>query len=213
MFIANFTPDVIEWMHVGVTGYLKPDDIEEFDDKRGRHILNKWGARGLLRMDFRDGDKEDEKRVEAMRTYTRFWGRHIEIFNQHNNSLENENKPYVHPSLQTEEKAKEFGIKLVGPWKLSQPTAGADAKELEAVKAQVSELKGMVTQLSEITKDAIQQRDNALIGQFNNLDATEFKEWTAISLAEIRQWPEGVQALVRSKWEATQGSETYPLTA
>jgi len=211
MYIANFTPDVIKWQHVGVNGKLEPDDITEFDDARGKHILNKWGQRGLIRISYEDKGNEDEKRAEAMDVYNRFWIRQISIFNQHNESLKNENKPYVHPQRQLEDKAKEFKIDLVGPWKVVQPPEGADPKEIAAMKDEMSELRAMMTELMDVTKDATKQRDGAYIEQFADLSTTDFRTWIESNLAKIRKWPNGVQALIKARWDSTQSGEMYPL--
>ena len=74
-------------------------------------------------------------------------------------------------------------------------------------------LKDMVEQLLNVTKDVTGQRDNALIEQFQGLDQIDFREWMDHNMAKVRTWPEAVQALVRAKWEITQGTEVYPLTA
>lgn len=213
MYIANFTPDTIEWMHGGKTGQLEEGDILEFEDASGKHILNKWGARGLLRVGYEDKGNEAELREKGMKIYNRFWQRHISVFNQHNESLKNENKPYVHPDPKTEEKAAELGVELVGPWKMITPAAGVDVKKLETMEGEMAELKKMVSDLANVTKEATQQRDNALIEQFSGLDDLDFRAWMDMSLAKIRKWPEGIRALVRVKWDTTQSGEVYPLEA
>ena len=82
MIIANFTPDTIQWMHVGQVGKLKPDDVGEFPDNRAKHILNRWGPRGLLQIGL--NDNREAKRVEAMEIYKQFWFNQISNFNQMN---------------------------------------------------------------------------------------------------------------------------------
>lgn len=215
MHVANFTPDKIKWMHVGITGTLKPGDITEFDDARGKHILNKWGQRGLLRVTFEDRDNEDEKRVEAMEIYNEFWVKQITNFNQHNESLKNENKPYVYPTKELRGKAEDLKIQLVGPWEVKTEPAGVDQKELDSLKEQIaklSKLEDMVGQLMNQTGELTRQRDDALISQFQGLDGDDFGLFVLDNMMKIRTWPEHIQILVQSKWEDTQ-KEPYPITS
>jgi hypothetical protein len=62
-------------------------------------------------------------------------------------------------------------------------------------------------------KQANTERDSAYIEQFKSLNPAEFKEWLEGNLSKVRSWPEGVQALVRGKWDSTQGGEMYPLVS
>lgn len=213
MYIANFTPDPVEWQHVGVVGTLEPDDITEFDDARAKHILNKWGARGLLKVDYEDKGREDELREQAMKMWRRFWERQVTNFNQHNEVLKNENKAYIRPPRHIEEKARELNIELVGPWKIEKVQPGADPKEFESMKSELSELKSMVSDMASMMKSVAQQRDDAIIDQFKDLDSANFREWVEDNLAKIRTYPGPIQTLIESRWSSTQGGELYPLTA
>lgn len=214
MFVANFTPDAVEWMHVGQTGTLEPGDVIEFDDARGKHILNKWGARGLLRMTYEDKDMEDEKRVEAMKIYTKFWENQIGYFNRQNMARKNEQKPYLPPSKDLEEKAAELKIELETPW---AATRQSDPKEVEELKGEVEALKGMLQDLLQGVQAKPEAKEpnveSIYIEQFNHLEAGAFKLWVEANLSNIRHWPESVQTLIEVKWDQTQGGEPYPLEA
>ena len=110
MYIANFTPDMINWTHAGQNGLLKPGDIVEFNDARGKHILNKWGQRGLIRMSYGDEGNEDELRKQAMEIYTEFWKHQVSYFNRQNLQRENEDKALIEPSKELIKKAEEKGV-------------------------------------------------------------------------------------------------------
>lgn len=131
--IANFTPDEIRWKHVGQSGVLKPNDITEFDTPRANHILNKWGRRGLVVM--RYGEEEEDKRKEAMDIYLSFWKRQIINFNRFNETRKNENRDYVFPDPLLEKKAKDLGIKVIGPWQLEIPVGDAQVAQLKQENA------------------------------------------------------------------------------
>ena len=61
MIVGNFTPDPIEWMHIGITGVVNPNEIVEMDNARAKHVLNKFARRGLVQMQYGD-DAETKKR-------------------------------------------------------------------------------------------------------------------------------------------------------
>lgn len=213
MHIANFTPDTIKWLHVGITGKLEPDDITEFEDARGKHILNKWGARGLLRITYDDRDREDEMREKAMEIYRSFWSRQISNFNQHNESLKNQDRAYVYPTKMLSKKAEDFGIDLIQPWKLKPPVSETDKKEMDELKDRLGKMEEMMSKMVDTLGDVTKQRDDALVSQFTLLNQEEFKPWLEANLATVRTWPKNVQTLVQVKWIDLYGSEVYPLTA
>lgn len=146
MFIANYTPDDIDWMHIGVPGTIKTGEMPEFDDKRGNHILTKWGARGLIRMRF--GDNVEEAKKRAMKQYRKFWEWQIQTFNQDNELRKAENRPYVRPTEELEEHAEKLGIDLIAPWTMKKNTAGSAALERNIeLETQVATLSKQVESL------------------------------------------------------------------
>lgn len=151
MILANFTPDTINWRHGGQMGTLKPGDVTEFENARANHIVNKFGPRGIIKMQY--GDDEDPKRKQAMKIYTEFWQRQVTISNRDNETRKNENKPYVFPSEQVVAKATELGIEVIGPWKINPP---ATDKRITEVQEENMQLKGqvstMASQISNLTE-------------------------------------------------------------
>jgi len=151
MIIANFTPDRITWMHVGICGDLEPGDIKEFDEARGNHILNKYGPKGLLRLEY--GDDKEDKRDQAMRLWRSFWERQITVFNQANDARRNENRPYSPPSKDLVEHAERLGIELIQPWAVKKSGPGAEEieeirKDNQALRDQVAALAALVEKLA-----------------------------------------------------------------
>jgi hypothetical protein len=119
MAIGNFTPDEIRWEHQGLSGIIKPDEVIT-DKGRGweNHVLNRWGARGLVRLDY--GADETKARKASLEQYEKFWEYQISNFNELNAQLKNEGKMYVRPTKQLKEHAERFGIELIGPWTLKR---------------------------------------------------------------------------------------------
>lgn len=150
MIICNFTPDTIQWMHNGIGGKLKPGDIQDFPDPRGRHILNAFTRRGILQLQY--GDDPDKIREKAMKIYKEFWERQVTIFNQDNERRKNTNKEYVEPTQELKEHAEKFGLELVGPWtikKLDNDMMRNVIIENEGLKVQIARLMEQVGKLAE----------------------------------------------------------------
>lgn len=146
MAIANFTPDPVNWMHIGITGTLEPDSIQEFDPARENHILNNLGKRGIVAMKY--GDDEEEKRKEAMATYKEFWLRQIQNFNRDNEIRRNENRAFVEPQPDLEKHAKEFGIELIGPWRVAPTDTKDTNSKIKFLQAETDEMRQGMSVLS-----------------------------------------------------------------
>ena len=160
MIIGNFTPDKIEWMHVGANGTIpayNPDNpkkpyIVNFDDSRANHILNKFAIRGLVVMNF--GDDEEAKKKESLKLWRIFWERQIENQNQHNEQQKEAGNRYSRPTDELDEHAKLLGIELLRPWTVAaKSTKEVDElkgenlalrKSLESMQAQMSQLMQMM---------------------------------------------------------------------
>lgn len=149
MIVANFTPEPIEWMHMGANGTLVPGKVEPFPDNRGRHILNKFGPRGLVELEF--GDDVPKRQQDALKIYKAFWMRQVTIFNQDNERRKNTNREYVTPTKQLLQHAEELGIQLEGPWSIKQ-TGSAETKTL---RDENLELRGQVGILMEQMKGLV----------------------------------------------------------
>ena len=218
MIIANFTPDTIEWVHIGVNGKLGPNENMEVGQGRGNHILNKWGDRGLLQLQYGDEEKIEEKRKVAMKMYTRFWTYSIVVFNQHNESLKNQDKPYVMPAEQLSKHAKELGIELIGPWKLRIPV---NSEEINTLKSENSDLKKILTKLSEqvsnLSKEMKDSKDPSILERetyakkYKNKGKVQFKVYIEHNALDISTWPPERQDEARIKWGSFNFEEPFPV--
>jgi hypothetical protein len=149
MIIANFTPEEVEWKHQGISGIIKPGEVKEFDNARANHILNKWGQRGLLRLQYGDENKIPEKKAAALKQYKEFWLHQIVVFNRQNEMRKNGNRAFIFPPNGLEKKAEEFGVELIGPWKITPP---ADDKKLKSLEEDNRELRATLQQMQEQMK-------------------------------------------------------------
>jgi len=160
MIVANFTPDPINWMHMGVNGTIpgckkgSTDHIVEMSDARARHILNAFAKIGLVQMRF--GDDPEVKEKESMAQYRRFWEHQIEVFNQNNEQQKEQGNRYSKPTELLETKAEIFGLELKRPWMVPVK----DDALMKALKEENAELKAankeqgkQVAQILEMLKD------------------------------------------------------------
>ena len=218
MILVNFTPDTIPWIHVGVTGKIKPDEKIEVDDGRGRHILNRWGDRGLLVLQFGDEDKLAEKKADAMSLYTRFWTRQIVVFNQHNETLKNESKPYIMPPKELEFHAAKLGIELIGPWKVRKQVNDVEIKQLKdenaelrtSIKSLADMVKGLIKEVRIDKEPDVIERDT-FTRKYKNKGKVAFKVWVQSNVLDIAVWPPERQDEVKVKWDSHGFDEEYPV--
>lgn len=229
MIIANFTPDPILWMHGGIDGTLKPGDIMDCPDARGKHILNKFDRRGILVLKF--GDDPQKRAEDAMRIWKSFWEKQITIFNQDNERRKNTNKEYVDPTPELREHAEKLGLNLVGPWTI-KVTEDVELRRLKAENAELtSKIDRLTTQMSQIV-EAMQARevpqelrtasekieiakrgvesqekpavsDSKLVSEFSTLKTEKFGEWVMTNLDRLqsKDFPPAVLTMVKEKWE------------
>jgi hypothetical protein len=155
MIIANFTPDDISWLHEGIAGILKSGQIKEFNDNRGKHILNKMDRKGLLQLNY--GDDVEKMKEQAVKIWRLFWTRQITTYNQDNERRKNTQREFTYPPPELEEHAQKLGIELVGPWSV-KPTESEELKNLRTqnfeLGTQVATLSQQVTALMEFVKKA-----------------------------------------------------------
>lgn len=157
MAVGNFTPEEVRWEHQGKAGRIQPGEIVT-NRSRGweNHVLNRWGRRGLVQLDF--GADETEARATSLELYRSFWERQVGEFNELNAQLKNEGKMYIRPSAELKAHAEELGVELIGPWTLKRTTdetsihsipqaPDAAAPRVDALEQRVE---GMETQLSSI---------------------------------------------------------------
>ena len=217
--IANFTPDPIEWWHVGVNGVIQPGEIvENMDEGRARHILNKFGNIGLIQLNFKD-DIEEKKKA-AMRQWRAFWERMIESHNQSNEDAKEKGNRYTKPTHDLEEKAKLFGLELLRPWRVERK----DNEEIATLKSENQSLKQSLNSMQEqmtkmfemlsskqtnsgptsITIDA-EKALNTIIemnqNRYKRLSETNMKTWVAKNLKDIADMPEANKNEIKAKYD------------
>jgi len=235
MIIANFTPEEVPWSHIGVQGILLPGEIVEMADARGNHILNKVSRRGILRIEY--GTDQEQYKKEALKIYKNFWMLQISNFNQLNESRKNENKPFVHPTQQLAEHAKELRVKLVAPYEVLQAAADGRVSNLESenkdLKEAMGEMKQQIRDLTSLLKSGsmslpkdtedIEEADDAGSAGNAGEDVTEkrkpkfawlnkgnFAGWLTRNTGDIVQYPEEDKEELRTQWDKHFPGKTMP---
>ena len=157
MIIGNFTPDDIEWMHIGINGVVKSGATEEMDDARARHILNKVARRGLVQMQF--GDDIETKKKASLEQWTNFWEHQITQFNQHNEDQKEKGNRYARPTDELKAHAKVLGLELLQPWRIEakdSPQMAVLQSENVQLKLQLDEQSKQIQQILEMVKAKVE---------------------------------------------------------
>lgn len=215
MIVANFTQDTIEWQHIGVVGEIKAGEIKEYDDNRGRHILNKYGLRGLLQLQYGDSTEEiiEEKKEIAQRIWRAFWLKQVSYHNQNNEALKNAGGAYIAPTDELAEHAKVLGVDIIGPW--SAARAEKD-KEVETLRKETAELKAMLNNLmvGKVTGEAVKAAENAneeTRKRFKNMNKEQLKPFVDENAADILSWPMMIVLELKEKYIRFYGDDSWPL--
>ena len=217
--IANFTPDSIEWWHVGVNGIIQPGEIvENMDEGRARHILNKFGNIGLIQLNFKD-DIEEKKKA-AMRQWRAFWERMIESHNQANEDAKEKGNRYTKPTPDLEEKARLFGLELLRPWRVERK----ENEEINTLKAENQSLKqslnSMQDQMTKMFEMLSARMDppvptninvdaekalSAVIemnqNRYKRLSESNLKAWVIKYAKDIAEMPEANRNEIKAKYD------------
>jgi len=211
MLVGNFTPDDIQWEHVGQVGVVKAGTVEDLYESRANFVLTKFGPRGLLRVNWNDRDDMEKYGSKAMEIYTHFWEMQISTFNQQNEQRHNENKAYVYPTGQLQQKAAELGIELIAPWKVNAKTDSKEIRELKeenaALKDDLKELRagfqemiGLMKELKTKPTTPVVVDTEASLKQFRNLGKDRYENWIENHLEEVPLFPESVYQMAKEKW-------------
>lgn len=154
MIIGNFTPDPIDWMHIGINGTVEPGETVEMSDSRAKHVLNKFARRGLVQM--RYGDDTLEKKNESMAQWTNFWEHQVVTFNQHNEDQKEKGNRYAKPTETLMAHAKTLGLELLQPFKIKSKDESAELKAMReenaSLRSTVEAQTGQINQILEMIK-------------------------------------------------------------
>ena len=148
-----------------------------------------------------------------MRVWKDFWTHQIIVFNQHNETLKNENKAYIKPPKHILDHAKVLGMELVGPWAVKKQSPNTD--EIEAIKEENSKLRSDLNDLVQLVKNLVDQEDTSteksqkqiepdwtqVENSFAYLSKKQLKPWVEEYKHLILSWPEDLQMRIIDKYK------------
>lgn len=210
MIVANFTPDIVEWQHVGITGTLLPNDVVDLPEGRANHILNKFGRRGVIVMNF--GDKEEESREKAMGLWRDFWEYQITQFNQHNENQKEKGNRYERPTKEILDHAEILGLELLSPWVVKKSAgdtgSGGNNTEVEAMKQQMGVLSSTVSTLTDLVQSLVSRHDEF---DFTTLPAKDFRKYIIENKDSIKAMPDIDKAKMLRHWAEIEPDKAFPI--
>lgn len=214
MIIGNFTPDPIEWMHIGISGTIGPGETVEFGESRAKHVLNKFARRGLVQMQF--NDELDSKKQESMKQWTNFWEQQIIQFNQHNEDQKEKGNRYARPTEDLKAHAVLLGLELLQPWRIEakdSPELKRLQEENIALRTTVDAQTGQIAEIlemlkkgqpvpEEVTEEPVADLVTANRKKYASLSATTMSGWVKNNWEEIQEMPEENRFEIQTKYQA-----------
>lgn len=223
MIVGNFTPDPVEWTHIGISGTIKPGETVDMDDSRARFILNKLARRGLVQMQY--GDEPEVKKAESMRQWTNFWEHQVVTFNQHNEDQKEKGNRYAKPPEDLVAHAKVLGLELLQPFRIKSKEDSAQLTALReenaSLKATVDNQTNQINQILEMIKAGKvmpipeppetpppAQGEGAPFDvvvanrkKYNSLSANTMSGWIKNNWEEFQEMPEENRFEIKTRYE------------
>ena len=158
--LYNPTNEFMRMTFAGRSFPMVPDAKVKVSDSCGKHLLNQYTARGLCSLDFGDQDNIGKIRDEGRARNRAFKIRCIDDHNQKNVERKGSGLPYLHPTKQLLQYAKELEVGLLEPYRIDDASA-AIKKENEDLKSRLDRLEGLLIKL--VGKESVSEeeiRDN-----------------------------------------------------
>jgi hypothetical protein len=202
------------------------------DVPRGRHVLNTLGPRGLMTLEYGDeGDGEMKKAAIGRERNMAFKRKQVLDFNQINEGRFQSKLPYLKPTAQMNQYAKELGIGLREPYNVED----AAKKEMAVLLADKEKLQAEVKE-KDRALDVLQQQVATLTDQFkqflqlagakqevkggngadeeldgikvsySKLNKRRFIVWVAKNWNLIQTYPEEIRKDIAAKHESLYGA-------
>jgi len=235
--LYNPTDEIIETMYASRPFIFKPGQIRPIEDKAtANHIVNEWGTRGIVALDYGDDTKKalgggtvkEQKANAGIKANKAFRRKMIIEHNQMNEANKIQRLPYVHPTEKLIVYAKAEGIQLISPYEVSDETQ----KELNAQRAENRELNSMLREQGNQIKDLLEivkaggmqapemkssteldaeakaKEIEAMVDKCNSYTRKDhFKTWLDQNLEAVKLWPEDAKSEVRKKHTDLVGGE------
>jgi hypothetical protein len=211
MIIGNFTPDPIDWMHIGISGTIGPSETVEMGESRAKHILNKFARRGLVQMQF--NDDIELKKQESMNQWTAFWEQQIVQFNQHNEDQKEKGNRYARPTPELKAHAEILRLELLQPWRIEakeSPELKRLQEENVKLRTTVDAQTGQIAEILEMLKagqpvpetvEPVTDIVSVNRKKYASLAANTMSGWIRNNWEDIQEMPEENRFEIQSRYE------------
>lgn len=191
------------------------------EDARANHILNNFGRRGLVALEYGDDQAEDgkkskkeHKRESALSKNKEFKLRQIAVYNQQNEARANAKMGPLEPTEQVRGYAKELGVKILEPYSTIDPESSENAELKKENKELKKQMAVMSDQMGEIL-DRLREKDieppevptfddeklNAMRRKFRQLGKPNFEGWLKNNKDEVLAYPEVILNEIKEKYK------------
>ena len=110
--------EIFNGHYKGVGKNIKPGDKIKMDDPAANHLLNEFGPRGLVSLNYGDEDKLQEIIDGALKRNRDYKIKQVEELNQRNESRKTIGLPYLIPTDKLKLYAEELGEDLIQPYRI-----------------------------------------------------------------------------------------------
>jgi len=232
MILYNPTNEDMGTQYVGETVKILSGSKVRVDDPRGRHVLNTLGPRGLMALEYGDeGEGEVKKKKEGIERNLAFKRKQVIDFNTHNEQQKQGNRPYIIPTKQITEYAKELGIGLREPYNVEDQAMKdiaavkkESAEKDEKIKQQDSDIKvltGQVQELIDLNKRFMkmsgepepdaekppEEREDGINIDFRKFGKNNFADWLVNNWNLVETYPEDIQKRLADKFHGFYDTE------
>jgi len=150
--LYNPTNEDFIGQHMGEHVHIPANSELKVDEARGRHLLNFLGPRGLTFLEYGDDSSgaKELKAKNARKTNKEFKLRHINNFNARNEQRKQQGLEFEPPTDIEKKYAEELDVDLFQSYAVVNEDKLENRKireENEALRAEVSELRGLMTQV------------------------------------------------------------------
>ena len=225
VILYNPTNEDMETQYIGETVIIESGAKKRVDDARGRHVLNTMGPRGLVALEYGDeGDGEEKKKAQGIERNLTFKQKQVINFNTMNEQRFQTKLPYLTPTKQIQEYAKELGIGLRQPYNV-EDSAVKEMAELKAnlakrteevsekddsikiLTSQVKELTGLVNKVlksagTAIKEETEEESEDGIDIDLRKFGKNNFADWLVNNWNLYQNYPEDVQQRIAKRYEA-----------
>lgn len=137
--------EIFNGHYKGVGKNIKPGEKIKMDDPAANHLLNEFGPRGLVSLNYGDEDKIEEIIVGALKRNREYKIKQVEELNQRNESRKAIGLPFLVPTAKLKLYAEELGEELIEPYRIKDK----EKERVSDLEKENIDLKGQIKGMNE----------------------------------------------------------------